>query len=127
LPEPFALAVVIVWRQLGTDTFGPAGIFGSVQLLSIALIFLAGPSMTRCLNRDIRFRNLGGQSEEGSKKKEALSRVTSGFLVGFAFAFGWTPCIGPILAAVLVLGANSETVLRGVLLLRPKGSPDVVV
>jgi cytochrome c-type biogenesis protein len=38
-------------------------------------------------------------------------------LLGFAFAFGWTPCIGPILAAVLVLAASSDTVLRGVFLL----------
>jgi cytochrome c-type biogenesis protein len=40
-----------------------------------------------------------------------------GFLLGFAFAFGWTPCIGPILATVLALAAVSETVGRGVLLL----------
>ncbi len=38
-------------------------------------------------------------------------------LVGVAFAFGWTPCIGPILATVLTLAAASETVSRGVLLL----------
>jgi cytochrome c-type biogenesis protein len=43
--------------------------------------------------------------------------VTSGFLLGFAFAFGWTPCIGPILAAVLVLAANTQTISRGVFLL----------
>ena len=38
-------------------------------------------------------------------------------LVGVAFAFGWTPCIGPILATVLALAAASETIFRGVLLL----------
>jgi cytochrome c-type biogenesis protein len=43
--------------------------------------------------------------------------VTSGFLLGFAFAFGWTPCIGPILAGVLALAANAETISRGVFLL----------
>ncbi len=112
-----ALASVVAWRRLGTETFGPAGLFGSVQLLSVALIFLAGPSMTRWLNRDVRFRNLGGQTKEEGNKGGALSGVTSGFLLGFAFAFGWTPCIGPILAAVLVLAANSETILRGVFLL----------
>ncbi|SRR5712692_4550754 len=112
------LASVAAWHRLGTEAFGPAGLFGSVQLLSVALIFLAGPSMTRWLNRDVRFRNLGGQTEENDGKKGgALSGVTSGFLLGFAFAFGWTPCIGPILAAVLVLAANSETILRGVFLL----------
>jgi cytochrome c-type biogenesis protein len=34
-------------------------------------------------------------------------------VVGFAFAFGWTPCIGPILGAILTLAAAEETVLKG--------------
>ena len=112
-----AVAGIFLWVRRGTESFGPGELFGAVQFLSIALIFLAGPSMTRWLNRDIRFRNLGGKAAEEGKKGGALSGVTSGFLLGFAFAFGWTPCIGPILAAVLVLAANSETILRGVLLL----------
>jgi cytochrome c-type biogenesis protein len=37
--------------------------------------------------------------------------------MGFAFAFGWTPCIGPILAAVLAVAATKDTVWQGVLLL----------
>ena len=37
--------------------------------------------------------------------------------MGFAFAFGWTPCIGPILAAVLAIAATSDTIARGVFLL----------
>ncbi len=37
--------------------------------------------------------------------------------MGFAFAFGWTPCIGPILAAILVIAAQKETLLQGVFLL----------
>jgi cytochrome c-type biogenesis protein len=39
------------------------------------------------------------------------------FLLGFAFAFGWTPCIGPILAAILALAAARQTVLQGMFLL----------
>ncbi len=39
------------------------------------------------------------------------------FLMGFAFAFGWTPCIGPILAAILTLAAQRETVFQGMFLL----------
>jgi cytochrome c-type biogenesis protein len=39
------------------------------------------------------------------------------FVVGFAFAFGWTPCIGPILAVVLKFAADQDTVIKGVLLL----------
>ena len=37
--------------------------------------------------------------------------------MGFAFAFGWTPCIGPILAGVLAIAATRETVAQGVFLL----------
>lgn len=39
------------------------------------------------------------------------------FALGFAFAFGWTPCIGPILAAILTLAAQRQTVLQGMFLL----------
>jgi cytochrome c-type biogenesis protein len=77
-----------------------------VHVYSIAFIFLFGPAMTRWLNRDVRFRNLGGQPG-----------AVSGFLMGFAFAFGWTPCIGPILAGVLAIAATRETVSQGVFLL----------
>jgi cytochrome c-type biogenesis protein len=39
------------------------------------------------------------------------------FLVGIAFAAGWTPCIGPILAAILAVAATEENVYQGILLL----------
>ncbi|MBF0623378.1 MAG: cytochrome c biogenesis protein CcdA [Magnetococcales bacterium] len=39
------------------------------------------------------------------------------FVIGLAFAFGWTPCVGPILAAILAVAGAQETVLRGMLLL----------
>jgi cytochrome c-type biogenesis protein len=77
-----------------------------IHFFSVALIFLLGPSLTRWLNRDVHFRNMGGQPG-----------AISGFLMGFAFAFGWTPCIGPILASVLAVAATRETVGEGVFLL----------
>ena len=39
------------------------------------------------------------------------------FLMGTAFAFGWTPCIGPILSTILTLAAVEETITEGVILL----------
>lgn len=39
------------------------------------------------------------------------------FAVGLAFAAGWTPCIGPILASILMVAATEETVSKGILLL----------
>ena len=43
--------------------------------------------------------------------------VIGAFLIGFCFAFGWTPCIGPILASILTLAANEKTVTEGIALL----------
>jgi cytochrome c-type biogenesis protein len=39
------------------------------------------------------------------------------YVMGLAFAFGWTPCIGPILAAILAVAASEQTVARGAELL----------
>ncbi len=39
--------------------------------------------------------------------------VWGGYVMGLAFAFGWTPCIGPVLAAVLTVAAGEATVTRG--------------
>ena len=39
------------------------------------------------------------------------------YVMGLAFAFGWTPCIGPILAAILSVAAAEATVTKGALLL----------
>lgn len=55
------------------------------------------------------------------EKRFNLKRFSPGlftaFLVGIAFAFGWTPCIGPILAGILALAATQETVGQGMVLL----------
>ena len=80
--------------------------FGAVHFFSLSLIGFLGPAMTRWLNRDVHLRSTSTQPG-----------IWSGFLLGFAFAFGWTPCIGPILTTVLALAATSDTIARGVLLL----------
>jgi cytochrome c-type biogenesis protein len=43
--------------------------------------------------------------------------LAGAFVVGLAFAFGWTPCIGPILGTILALAADEGTLQRGVILL----------
>jgi len=45
------------------------------------------------------------------------SNLFSPILIGMAFAFGWTPCIGPILGSILVLAATEESLSKGVMLL----------
>ncbi len=79
---------------------------GASHFFSLSLIGFFGPSMARWLNRDVHLRSSAAQPG-----------IWSGFLLGFAFAFGWTPCIGPVLATVLALAATSDTIARGVLLL----------
>mgnify|MGYP006217482119 CR=1 FL=1 len=39
------------------------------------------------------------------------------FIVGMAFGFGWTPCIGPILGSILALASTEETILKAIMLL----------
>jgi cytochrome c-type biogenesis protein len=63
----------------------------AVHFFSLSVIGFFGPAMTRWLNRDVHLRSGGKQPG-----------IWSGFLLGFAFAFGWTPCIGPILTALLL-------------------------
>ena len=41
----------------------------------------------------------------------------SSILIGMAFAFGWTPCIGPILGSILILASTTENIAKGILLL----------
>jgi cytochrome c-type biogenesis protein len=79
---------------------------GWVHFFSLSLIGFFGPALAKWLNRDVHLRS--------ASTKPGLF---SGFFLGFAFAFGWTPCIGPILATVLALAAASDTIARGILLL----------
>ncbi|HEY6307012.1 MAG TPA: cytochrome c biogenesis protein CcdA [Candidatus Angelobacter sp.] len=76
---------------------------------AIIIVFglhLMGVFKIKALYSDKRMHSMkGGKSPIGA------------FLVGFAFAFGWTPCISPVLAGILGLAANSESVRRGILLL----------
>ncbi|HLV95821.1 MAG TPA: cytochrome c biogenesis protein CcdA [Candidatus Acidoferrales bacterium] len=95
------LGVILnIWPGIAADEVNP------IQFYSVAVIFLFGPALTRWLNRDVHFRKMGGKPG-----------LVSGFLLGFAFAFGWTPCIGPILTMVLTLAATEKTLGRAVFLL----------
>ena len=43
--------------------------------------------------------------------------IITPFILGLAFAFGWTPCVGPILAGMLLLASTQASVFKGMLLL----------
>ena len=48
---------------------------------------------------------------------EKKSGIFSSILVGMAFGFGWTPCIGPILGSILALASTEQSLNRGIVLL----------
>ncbi len=69
-------------------------------------LFLIGMLRLSWLQRDLRFHaNLKGGGPFAA------------YVIGLAFAFGWTPCIGPVLGAILTMSAVSSTVTNGVALL----------
>jgi len=69
-------------------------------------LFMIGMAKITMMQREFRFR----LSVPGG-------RPLSAYVLGLAFGFGWTPCIGPILGAILTASAASATVPEGVALL----------
>jgi cytochrome c-type biogenesis protein len=61
----------------------------------------------------IPFLNYEARFQTGNKPTNAIGAI----FVGSAFAFGWTPCIGPILGGILAIAGSQETVGQGMLLL----------
>ena len=76
-----------------------------------AVIVVLGLHLTGILKIKALYADKRLHSAGGSKSP------ISAFVAGFAFAFGWTPCIGPILAGILTMAASAETVQRGIVLL----------
>jgi cytochrome c-type biogenesis protein len=69
-------------------------------------IHLTGIFQIKWLLQDARLHSVKGSSTP-----------IGAFVIGFAFAFGWTPCLGPILTAILTLASEQDTLVKGVLLL----------
>ncbi|MEW6456422.1 MAG: cytochrome c biogenesis protein CcdA [Acidobacteriota bacterium] len=72
-------------------------------------LHLMGLFKIEMLYREKRFHSLG--------KRSASGKLISSFIMGLAFAFGWTPCIGPILSGILAYSATKETIYEGIALL----------
>lgn len=80
-------------------------VIAGVLILLMGLHFL-GVFRISLLDREARFQ-----------PRNRPSTPIGAFLIGMAFAFGWTPCIGPILGTMLALAGSEETVGQGAALL----------
>ena len=111
----FVLGFTTVFVLLGAT----AGVVGQVltrylDILSIiagAVILLLGLHFLGV----VRLTWLYASKTVGVKHKPP--GMIGGYVVGLAFAFGWTPCVGPVLAAILFLAGSKESVWQGASLL----------
>ena len=69
-------------------------------------LHLTGIFKIKALYADARLHSVKGSSTP-----------IGAFIIGFAFAFGWTPCLGPILTAILTIAGEQDTVAKGIFLL----------
>ena len=111
----FIIGFSIVFITLGaisTEVGQVAARYKSLlaQVAGVVIILfglhLTGILRINALYADKRLHNVkGGSTAWGA------------FVVGFAFAFGWTPCVGPILAVILGFAAAQDSITKGILLL----------
>jgi cytochrome c-type biogenesis protein len=111
----FILGFTVVFVMMGAAATSLGHLIGryrtTLSYIAGALIIIFGLHLTgivkiKALYADKRLHSVqGGKSPIGA------------FVIGFAFAFGWTPCLGPILSTILTFAGNAETVTKGVLLL----------
>ena len=99
--------------------FGAASTFLGQVLLqnSYELRIVAGLIIIILSLHIIGLINIGFLNYEKRIQTNINKNFFSPIIIGMAFAFGWTPCIGPILGSILVLASTEESLARGILLL----------
>ena len=99
--------------------FGAASTFLGQVLLqnSYELRIAAGLTIIVLSLHIIGIINIKFLNYEKRIQTNSNTSIYSPILIGMAFAFGWTPCIGPILGSILVLAATEESLNKGILLL----------
>ena len=106
-------STVFVALGAGASTIGqllrawqqPLAVVAGILIILMGLNFL-GVLRIPLLLREARFKAPGRPAS-----------AVAAYLMGLAFAFGWTPCIGPVLGPILTLAGGRETVGQGALLL----------
>lgn len=108
----FAAGVITVFMGLGAaaSTFGQAlrEYFDILRWIAAAVIIAMGLHFLGVVRIPILYRQL--RADAGATSNVSL---IGAYVIGLAFAFGWTPCVGPVLAAILFMAAGSDTASQG--------------
>jgi cytochrome c-type biogenesis protein len=87
--------------------------FNLISKIAGMIIIILGLHFLGVFKRSLAFLNY----EKRFHIQNLRAGVLGAFVIGLAFAFGWTPCVGPILGPILFLAGGQETVGQGILLL----------
>ncbi len=115
----FPIVLFTVGFSIVFISFGATATFlGSLVLdNSNTLRIVAGTIIIIFSLQIIGLINLKFLNYEKRFQADKKSGVFSSILVGMAFGFGWTPCIGPILGSILAIASTEESINKGILLL----------
>lgn len=117
----FAAGVITVFVGLGASAtlFGQLvrDWFDVLRWVAAAIIIAMGLHFLGVIRIGILYRQL--RADAGQVADVSLAGA---YVIGLAFAFGWTPCVGPVLAAILFTAAGADTALRGATLLFTYGA-----
>ena len=106
----FVLGFSTVFVALGAT----ASVFGQVIREYIELLsYAAGLAIVAMGLHFLGVWRVGLLYREARVQVEKPVGVWGAYVMGLAFAFGWTPCIGPILAAILAVAGSEDTALKG--------------
>lgn len=108
----FSLGIITVFVLLGAAAFSLSQAFRSHQNLfrigSAAIVFIMGLHFLGVIRIGVLDRQF--QVQAGDTKH---MNIWSSYVVGLAFAAGWTPCVGGVLVGVVMMASNEATALRG--------------
>lgn len=110
----FSVVFVSLWVSLGLVGSVLADHRGLLRTLGGAVLILLGLHLAGLVRLSVLYRQLRPSVQVVASDRPRLGRS---FLLGVAFAAGWTPCIGPILGGVIALATTTGSVGEGTVLL----------